>query len=219
MQESQESSIAQLRREYEGHGLLESDALDDPIDMFARWFEQAKEAGVYEPNAMTLATASRTGEPASRIVLLKGFDASGFVFFTNYQSDKAEHLRDNPRASLTFYWDRLHRQVRIAGGVARVSREETEAYFHSRPRGSQIGAWASAQSRVITDRDELDRRYAELEARYRDETVPVPPHWGGYRVTPESLEFWQGRTSRLHDRMRYRREAGGGAWTLERLSP
>jgi pyridoxamine 5'-phosphate oxidase len=214
----EDSSIAQLRRDYEGHGLLESDALDDPVDMFSRWFEQAKEAGVYEPNAMTLATASSGGEPASRIVLLKGFDANGFVFFTNYESDKAGHLRDNPRASLTFYWDRLHRQVRIAGAVAQVSREETEAYFHSRPRGSQLGAWVSSQSRVISDRGELDRRYAELEARYEGQQVPVPPHWGGYRVTPESIEFWQGRTSRLHDRLRYRRPAKG-SWTMERLAP
>lgn len=217
----EEASIAQLRREYEGHGLLESDASQDPLEMFGRWFEQSKEAGVYEPNAMTLATASAEGEPASRIVLLKGFDERGFVFFTNYESDKARHLEDNPRASLTFYWDRLHRQVRIAGPVQQVSREETEAYFHSRPRGSQLGAWASAQSRVLADRAALDRRYAELEARYAGGEIPVPPHWGGYRLDPKSLEFWQGRSSRLHDRLRYRREAdhGGDGWVIERLGP
>lgn len=214
----EQADIADLRREYEGHGLLESDAPDDPVEMFARWFEQATEAGVYEPNAMTLATASAEGEPASRIVLLKGFDHRGFTFFTNYESDKGRHLRDNPRASLTFYWDRLHRQVRITGAVAQVSREETAAYFRSRPRGSRLGAWASAQSRVLADREALDRRYAELEARHEGEEVPVPPHWGGYRVAPESIEFWQGRTSRLHDRLRYRRSANG-PWTLERLAP
>ena len=214
----EQADIADLRREYEGHGLLESDAPDDPVELFARWFEQATEAGVYEPNAMTLATASAEREPVSRIVLLKGFDDRGFTFFTNYESDKGRHLRDNPRASLTFYWDRLHRQVRITGAAAQVSREETEAYFRSRPRGSQLGAWASAQSRVLADREALDRRYAELEARYEGQEVPVPPHWGGYRVAPESIEFWQGRTSRLHDRLRYRRSANG-PWTLERLAP
>lgn len=212
-------SIADLRRDYEGHGLLESDLADDPFTQFGRWFDAAAEAGVYEPNAMTLATASAEGEPAARIVLLKGYDDAGFVFYTNYESDKAAHLAANPRASLVFYWDVLHRQVRIAGGVAKVSPEETERYFRTRPRASQLGAWASAQSGVIGDRESLEQRYAEFEARHAGREIPVPPHWGGYRLAPTRVEFWQGRTGRLHDRLRYRRDPGGGAWTVERLSP
>ena len=210
-------SIADLRREYALASLDERDVAPDPVAMFSRWFAEAQAADVAEPNAMTLATASADGAPSARMVLLKGVDDGGFVFFTDYRSRKAAELAANPRAALVFHWVELERQVRIAGSVARVAREETEAYFRTRPLGSRLGAWASEQSSVIAGRAVLDTRLRDVEARFAGEDVPAPPHWGGYRLAPGSVEFWQGRASRLHDRIRYVRRAG--AWAIERLSP
>ena len=210
-------SIADLRREYALASLDERDVAPDPVAMFARWFAEARAADVAEPNAMTLATASADGAPSARMVLLKGVDDGGFVFFTDYRSRKAAELDANPRAALVFHWVELERQVRIAGSVARVAREETEAYFRTRPLGSRLGAWASEQSSVIAGREVLDARLRDVEARFPGEDVPAPPHWGGYRLAPASVEFWQGRASRLHDRIRYVRRGGG--WAIERLSP
>ncbi len=210
-------SIADLRREYALARLDERDAAPDPITMFARWFAEAQAADVAEPNAMTLATATADGAPSARMVLLKGVDEHGFVFFTDYRSGKAAELEANPRAALVFHWVELERQVRVAAPTSRVSREETEAYFRSRPLGSRLGAWASEQSSVIADRAELDARLREVERRFPGGEVPAPPHWGGYRLDPATVEFWQGRASRLHDRIRYSRR--GGAWVVERLAP
>ncbi len=210
-------SIADLRREYARARLDEGQVSADPVVEFERWFAQAREAQVLEPNAMTLATATRDGTPSARIVLLKGYDERGFVFFTDYRSQKGTELEQNPQASLVFYWAELERQVRIAGPVSVVSREESESYFQTRPRASQLGTWVSHQSQAIPGRKILDDRVQQVEARYPG-AVPLPPHWGGFRVTPESVEFWQGRESRLHDRLRYVRQKGGG-WRVERLSP
>lgn len=211
------SSLADLRREYASRALTEADALDDPIQQFSLWFGEALKAELLDTNAMTLATASRDGVPAARIVLLKGFDEAGFVFFTNYESAKARDLEDNPRACLLMFWAVLERQVRITGRVARTSSEESETYFRSRPFESQIGAWASAQSQKVNERAVLEARYAELAAKYAGMPVPLPPFWGGYRVAPESIEFWQGRKSRLHDRLLYKRR--DGQWERSRLAP
>jgi pyridoxamine 5'-phosphate oxidase len=210
--------LSALRREYASRALTEDLAHTDPIAQFAAWWDEAVRAQLVDVNAMTLATASSAGEPAARIVLLKAFGATGFVFFTNYDSAKGQDLDANPRASLLFFWAELERQVRINGRVTRVSRDESETYFHSRPFESQIGAWASAQSRVVTGRDELEQRYAKLAAEYDGLTVPLPPFWGGYRVQPEAIEFWQGRKSRLHDRLLYSRQADG-SWARSRLAP
>ena len=210
-------SVADLRREYARARLDEKDASHDPIVEFSRWFAQAQEAEVSEPNAMTLATATPTGAPSARLVLLKGFDERGFVFFTDYRSRKGQELEENPQAALVFYWEELERQVRITGVVERTTAEESEAYFRSRPLGSRLGAWVSHQSLVIPSRAQLEQRLKEVEARFPDGNVPLPPHWGGYRVRPEVIEFWQGRESRLHDRLRYTRAAG--RWRIERLSP
>ena len=190
----------------------------DPFVEFARWFAEAQEAEVPDPNAMTLATATADGTPSARIVLLKAFDERGFVFFTDYRSRKGAELEANPRAALVFYWGELDRQVRITGRVGRTSHEDSARYFSSRPLGSRLGAWASHQSRVIPGRAALEADLREVEARFGDGDVPLPEHWGGYRVAPETIEFWQGRESRLHDRIRYSRE-GGGRWRVERLSP
>lgn len=210
-------SIADLRQNYTLQALNEADVDPDPIRQFQRWLDQAIAAELPEPNAMTLATATRDGIPSARIVLLKGLDARGFAFYTNYESRKGQELADNPQAALVFLWTVLERQVRIEGQVEKVAAAETDAYFQSRPLASRLGAWASEQSRVIRDREVLEQRFAELKATYADETVPRPLHWGGYRVIPRQIEFWQGRTSRLHDRLRYRLEQGN--WLLERLAP
>lgn len=207
----------ELRREYTRDELIEADALLDPIAQFDRWFTEALRANVAEPNAMTLATADASGAPDARIVLLKGFDAAGFTFFTNYDSRKGRELAANPRACLVFYWQALERQVRIEGAVEKVSRAESEEYFHSRPVGSQLGAWVSEQSEVIASREALDRRGAELRAKFGAGPVPLPPQWGGFRVVPAAIEFWQGRPSRLHDRLRYTRQVNG--WEIVRLAP
>ena len=211
------SSLADLRREYASRALTEAEALDDPIQQFALWFGEALKSELLDTNAMTLATASRNGVPAARIVLLKGFDEAGFVFFTNYESAKARDLEDNPRACLLMFWAALERQVRITGVVTKTSAEESATYFHSRPFESQIGAWASAQSQKVDERAVLESRYAELAAKYAGMPVPLPPFWGGYRVAPESIEFWQGRKSRLHDRLLYVRR--DGRWERSRLAP
>lgn len=211
--------IADMRRDYGLAGLAETDApADDPWPLWTRWFDEAVRAGLREPNAMIASTADASGRPASRMVLLKGADARGFVFFSNLESAKGRDLAANPRASLLFPWHELERQVIVGGAVERVSREETEAYFQSRPLGSQVGAWASAQSTVLRDRAELEQRVQARMAEFRGRAVPVPPHWGGFRVVPATIEFWQGRPSRLHDRLLYMRDAGG-AWRRERLSP
>jgi pyridoxamine 5'-phosphate oxidase len=187
------------------------------VAQFGRWFEQATHAGLLEPSAMTLATATPDGHPSARMVLLRGFDQRGFCFYTNYESRKAAELAANPRAALVFWWDALERQVRIEGRVEPTSRAESEAYFTSRPPGSQLSAAASPQSRVIDDRATLERRVTELATSLSDGQLPLPDFWGGYRLTPEVVEFWQGRPNRLHDRLRYRR--AGDAWVIERLAP
>lgn len=213
---------ADLRRDYDRDALLESDADPDPYAQFARWFADAVASGeIYEPNGMTLATVGADGRPAARTVLLKGFDAAdGFVFYTNLESRKSEELRARPAAALLFWWDRLHRQVRIEGTVEPVAAAEADAYFASRPRGSQVGAWASPQSRAIEGRAPLEARVADVETRFPgDAVVPRPPHWGGWRLRPDRFEFWQGRRSRLHDRLRYGRADGSGGWRIERLAP
>ena len=200
------------------NALLESDLDPDPFVQFRRWFDEAKAVIQVLPEGMMLATATREGEVSIRTVLLKDFDEHGFVFYTNYNSRKAMQLHDNPRAALGFWWAALERQVHIQGAVVRTTEEESDAYWATRPRGSQIGAWASEQSKIIAGRGDLDARFEELSATYRDRPIPRPPHWGGYRVIPICFEFWQGRPDRLHDRFCYRlREAKD--WVIERLSP
>ncbi len=212
-------SIDAIRENYDHPPFTEADAHDDPIEQFRLWFEQARQGNGRTPNAMTLATSSKAGIPSARTVLLKGFDKNGFVFFTNYQSNKARDLDENPTAALVFYWDTLARTVRITGPVIKVSREETDAYFKTRPRDSQLGAWASDQSTVIDNREVLHRQFDQVKEKYADQHIPTPPNWGGYRVTPTTIEFWQGQTSRLHDRLRYTRTGDGQPWTRQRLAP
>jgi pyridoxamine 5'-phosphate oxidase len=207
-----------LRNEYSAHGLRRADLHSDPIQQFGAWFAAALAADIRDVNAMSLATATSDGKPSVRIVLLKGFDERGFAFFTNYDSQKGREIDANPCAALVFYWVQLERQIRINGTVERTSREDSAAYFHSRPAGSQLGAWVSKQSEVIDARQVLESRLTQITERFEGGDVSLPPHWGGYRVKPDTFEFWQGRPNRLHDRFRYSRQADG-TWLIDRLAP
>ncbi|HHP7229315.1 MAG TPA: pyridoxamine 5'-phosphate oxidase [Xenococcaceae cyanobacterium] len=212
-------SVADLRQNYTFAGLEETDLDPNPIKQFEVWFQAALDSEVLEPNAMTLATATSDGKPSARIVLLKGFDARGFVFYTNYESLKGKQLIANPQAALVFFWDRLERQIRITGKVTKVSSQESDQYFQSRPKNSQIGAWTSNQSQEIANREVLEQKQQELAAFYAAAAVlPRPQHWGGFRLSPETMEFWQGRPSRLHDRLVYERQVDG-SWSIKRLAP
>ncbi|CAM5253435.1 pyridoxine/pyridoxamine 5'-phosphate oxidase [Streptomyces avidinii] len=214
----QDIDPATMRKQYRSEIVDEGGLAENPMDQFALWFQQAADSRLFEPNAMVVSTATPDGRPSSRTVLMKQFDGRGFVFFTNYASRKGRELAENPHVALLFPWHPIARQVIVTGTAARIGRDETAAYFRSRPHGSQLGAWASEQSSVIESRGELDRRYAELEARYPEgEQVPVPPEWGGLRVSPEAVEFWQGHENRLHDRLRY--VLDGEKWRVERLCP
>lgn len=210
------SELASLRQSYDGAGLVEQDLAADPYDQFRRWFADAMAAGLAEPNAMVLSTVSGDGTPSARTVLLKGYGADGFRFFTNHRSRKGLAIAENPRVCLLFPWHALHRQVIIEGSAERLATGESEEYFHSRPHGSQLGAWASERQSSVISRAELESRYAELAERW-PQVVPMPEFWGGYLVVPSAIEFWQGRTNRLHDRLRYRLQEGD--WKVERLSP
>lgn len=211
-------NIADLRRSYSLETLSEHNVPDNPFQQFTHWFEEALRAHLYEPNAMALATANAQGAPSVRMVLLKGFDESGMVFYTNYESRKGGELDENPQAALLFWWAELERQVRIEGRISRVDPEESLAYFQSRPRESQLGAWASPQSRPIATREVIEQNMAELESRFADqEALPLPPNWGGFRLAPEVFEFWQGRENRLHDRIVYTRTDAG--WHTGRIAP
>jgi len=210
-------SLADLRKNYTLAGLRRVELEADPIAQFQNWLQQALDAQLVEPTSMTLATADRNGRPSARIVLLKGLDARGFIFFTNYESRKGRELGENPSAALVFYWAELERQVRVSGTAVRISREESESYFRSRPRGHRLGAWVSTQSDVIAHRANLEERLKQIEAQYPDD-VPLPPYWGGYVLSPVEIEFWQGRLNRLHDRFRYTKQADG-TWLIERLAP
>lgn len=207
-----------LRAELVERGLSASDLAHDPLAQFTRWFDEARDAGAHEPEAMVLTTVGDGGVPSSRHVLLRDAEGGAFTFFTNYDSQKGRELAGNPHVALCFPWNILARQVRVVGVAERATEAVSDEYFASRPRGSQLGGWASAQSQVLSGRDELEKSLAEVEARFEGREVPRPPNWGGYRIVPTELEFWQGRPYRLHDRFRYRRDASGG-WVIERLWP
>jgi pyridoxamine 5'-phosphate oxidase len=213
-----DKNIADLRKDYTLQGLSVSDVNPNPFIQFKQWFDQAIAAQLPEPNAMTLATATPEGKPRARMVLLKGFDERGFVLYTNYNSHKGQELAINPQASLVFWWAELERQVRISGSVEKASESESDEYFYSRPLNSRLGAWASNQSEVIESREVLERRMQELQIKYQNQDVKRPPHWGGLRVIPTEIEFWQGRSNRLHDRLLYTR-LDDGSWKIQRLSP
>jgi pyridoxamine 5'-phosphate oxidase len=211
-------SIADLRKEYQLQSLSETDVKTDPFEQFNQWWEEAVNAKIAEPNAMTLATASADGLPSARVLLFKGLNGKGFMFYTNYNSFKGQQLAENPRACLVFFWKELERQVRITGLAEKLGAKESDEYFNSRPEGSRVGAWASPQSQVIENRDWLERNKLKYEKLFNDKTIERPPHWGGYVVKPVTIEFWQGRPSRLHDRIQYTLEENGG-WKIERLAP
>lgn len=213
-----DTSVANLRKEYTFQGLSETDAHPNPFEQFRTWFDQAITAQLPEPNAMTIATASLDGKPSARLVLLKDYSERGFVFYTNYESRKGQQLVENPWGAIAFWWAELERQVRIQGRVEKVSQAESDAYFNSRPKGSQLGAWASHQSQVVASREVLEQQLQQLKDKYENQQVPRPPHWGGFRLVPDEIEFWQGRPSRLHDRLLYQRNQDG-SWTRQRLSP
>lgn len=210
-------SIADIRRDYQRETLDEKDVAPQPFAQFTRWWQEAVNSSIDEVNAMTLSTVDANGHPNARVVLLKGYDDAGFVFFTNYHSAKGRELEARPYASLLFFWKELERQVRISGKAEKIAAEDSDAYFESRPAGSRLGAWVSDQSAVISGRHELEEKLAGFTDRYPDGNIARPPHWGGYRVIPDAFEFWQGRSSRLHDRIRYRKQNDG--WLIERLSP
>jgi pyridoxamine 5'-phosphate oxidase len=212
------ANVADLRKDYQFQGLSETDADRNPFKQFQVWFDQALAAQLPEPNAMTVATVTKSGKPRARVVLLKNFDERGFVFYTNYHSHKGQELADNPQAAIAFWWAELERQVRIEGRVLKVSDRESDEYFHSRPFNSRLGAWASEQSQVIESREVLEQRLQDLKTKYENQDIPRPPHWGGFRVIPTAIEFWQGRPSRLHDRLLYSL-LDDGSWQIERLSP
>lgn len=209
--------VGALREEYSAQGMRRVDLDPDPFKQFGIWFTGAVEAGIRDVNAMTLATVSPDCQPSARVVLLKSYGHDGFVFYTNYASEKGRHLNENPRVAMVLHWKELERQIRIEGAAEKVSREESKRYFHSRPIGAQLGAWVSHQSEVIDARRMLEARLSEMEERFAGKQLPLPPHWGGYRVKPERIEFWQGRPNRLHDRFRYTHQ--GNEWRLERLAP
>lgn len=213
-----DTSVADLRKEYTFLGLSETEAHPNPFKQFRLWFEQAITAQLPEPNAMIIATATVDGKPSARMVLLKNYDERGFVFYTNYDSNKGQQLLENPWGAITFWWAQLERQVRIEGRVEKVSDAESDEYFNSRPIGSQLGAWASNQSQVVESREVLEQRLEQLKQEYENKEVPRPPHWGGFRLIPDEIEFWQGRPNRLHDRLLYRRTQDG-SWTIQRLAP
>jgi pyridoxamine 5'-phosphate oxidase len=215
--ELNKEALQNLRQDYRSAELLQQDVDQNPIMQFKKWFTDALEAQLYEPNVMTLATSDPYGKPSARIVLLKGFDEHGFNFYTNYDSKKGRELQENPQAALVFFWAELERQVRIEGMVSKLDPEVSEDYFHSRPKGSQIGAMASPQSEVIASRETLEQKVVELQQQYADTEVPRPEHWGGYLLEPQQIEFWQGRPSRLHDRICY--TLVDGVWIINRLAP
>ena len=211
--------VANLRQDYTKDGLREIDLEMDPFKQFQTWFDQALAAQLPEPNAMTLATSTIEGKPSARMVLLKDFSDRGFVFYTNYLSHKGQELATNPQAALVFWWAQLERQVRLEGKVCQISPQESDQYFHSRPINSQLGAWVSNQSQIVNSREVLEQRQEELIVQYEGQIIPRPPHWGGFRVVPTEIEFWQGRPSRLHDRLLYRLQEDNNKWLIERLSP